>query len=124
VITAVERQAELVSINGAEAGRAIWLAVNCAIEAGMPATRARRVFDAMLDSIVDDVPADASELFSASAYEALPVSATSTVERAEIDRNAWRAYSDYCEAVAADMEAQAIDHAYDTARDERLMGAA
>jgi len=124
MITAIERQAETISLSGAEAGRAIWLAVDCAIEAGLPANRARRVFDSMLDAIVDDMPADASELFSASAYEAIPMSATSTVERAEIDRNAWRAYVSYCEDAAADMEAQAIDHAYDTARDERLMGAA
>jgi hypothetical protein len=124
VITAIERQAEVITLSGAEAGRSIWLAVDCAMEAGMPAKRARRVFDSMLDAIVDDMPADTSELFSASAYEALPMSATSTVERAEIDRNAWRAYAAYCENAAADMEAAAIDHAYEVRRDERLMGAA
>lgn len=124
MITAIERQAEVITLSGAEAGRAIWLAVDCAIEAGMSASRARRVFDALLESIVDDMPADSSELFSASAYEALPMSATSTADRAKINDTAWRAYAAYCEAAAADMEAAAIDHAYEVRRDERLMGAA
>jgi hypothetical protein len=124
MITAIERQAEVVTLSGAEAGRAIWLAVDCAIEAGMSASRARRVFDALLETIVDDMPADTSELFSASAYEALPMSATSTADRAKINDTAWRAYAAYCENAAADMEAAAIDHAYEVRRDERLMGAA
>jgi hypothetical protein len=124
MITAIERQAEVVTLSGAEAGRALWLTVDCAIEAGMSASRARRVFDALLETIVDDMPADTSELFSASAYEALPMSATSTADRAKINDTAWRAYAAYCENAAADMEAAAIDHAYEVRRDERLMGAA
>ena len=119
MITAIERQAEVITLSGAEAGRSIWLAVDCAMEAGLPAKRARRVFDSMLDAIVDDMPADTSELFSASAYEAIPMSATSTVERAEIDRNAWRAYEVYIgDARAAEADAIA-DYRRDQRRDER-----
>ena len=120
MITEIETQAEVISLSGAEAGRAIWLAVDCAIEAGMPANRARRVFDALLETIVDDMPADTSELFSASAYEALPMSATSTADRAKIDSNAWRAYEvfvgDAREAAAEDR----ADYYNDMARDERV----
>jgi len=119
MITEIETQAKVISLSGAEAGRAIWLAVDCAIEAGMPASRARRVFDALLETIVDDMPADTSELFSASAYEALPMSATSTADRAKIDSDAWRAYEvfvgDAREAAAEDR----ADYYRDLARDER-----
>lgn len=121
---AIERQAEVITLSGAEAGRAIWLAVDCAIEAGLSAKHARYMFDAMLETLVDEMPADSSALFSASAYEALPMSATSTADRAKIDDAAWRAYATYCQDAAADMEAAAIDHAYEVRRDERLMGAA
>jgi hypothetical protein len=117
MITAIERQAETISLSGAEAGRAIWLAVDCAIEAGLPANRARRVFDSMLDAIVDDMPADASELFSASAYEAIPAVALSAVERAEINANAWRAY----EVFVGDARSSEDDYRYEQMRDERMM---
>ena len=119
MITEIESQAETICLGGAEAGRAIWLAVDCAIEAGLSAKHARYMFDAMLETIVDEMPADSSALFSASAYETLPMSATSTVERAKINATAWRAYEvfvgDAREAAAEDR----ADYYRDLARDER-----
>jgi hypothetical protein len=120
MITEIETQAEVISLSGAEAGRALWLAVDCAIEAGMSASRARRVFDALLETIVDEMSGTEAALFSASAYETLPMSATSTADRAKIDSDAWRAYevfvSDAREAAAEDR----ADYYNDLARDERV----
>jgi hypothetical protein len=124
MITEIESQAEVISLSGAEAGRAIWLAVDCAIEAGLSAKHARYMFDAMLETIVDEMSGTEAALFSASAYETLPLSATSTADRAKIDQDAWRAYEvfvgDAREAAAEDR----ADYYRDLARDERLMGAA
>ena len=120
MITAIEQEAEVISLSGAEAGRAIWLAVDCAIEAGMSASRARRVFDGMLETIVDEMSGTEAALFSASAYETLPLSATSTADRAKIDSDAWRAYEIYVgDAREAEAEARA-DYYNDLARDERV----
>ena len=120
MITAIEQEAEVISLSGAEAGRAIWLAVDCAIEAGMSASRARRVFDGMLETIVDEMSGTEAALFAASAYETLPLSATSTADRAKIDSDAWRAYEIYVgDAREAEAEARA-DYYNDLARDERV----
>jgi hypothetical protein len=120
MITEIETQAETICLNGAEAGRAIWLAVDCAIEAGMPAKRARYMFDAMLETMMDEMPETQSLLFAASAFETIPDKATSTAERAKINSNAWRAYElfvgDAREAAAEDR----ADYYNDLARDERV----
>jgi hypothetical protein len=121
MITEIETQAEVISLSGAEAGRAIWLAIDCAIEAGLSAKHARYMFDAMLETIVDEMSGTEAALFSASAYETLPMSATSTADRAKIDSDAWRAYEIYVgdarEAAAEDR----ADYYNDLARDERMM---
>jgi len=118
---AAEIAADCLALAGHDAGAAIWLAVELANSAGLSGRRMRRMFDALIEEITDELD-DEAALFRASAYEALPVSATTTVERAEIDANAWRAYDDYCQMLIADMESAAIDHAYDAARDARIMG--
>ena len=123
IITEIESEAEFVCINGHETGRALWSAIECAMEAGLPARKARRVFDSMLEGIVDDMPASASALFSANAYDALPIASTSTIERAEINSNLRKTYADFCEAMKADKlvdaEYQAADFRADQRRDEQ-----
>jgi len=121
---AAEIAADRIALAACHAGSRIWLAIEQAMECGMSGRKARRAFDAMVESLAGELPALECDLFQAYAYEALPLSDTTTVERAEIDSNAWRAYDDYCQTLMADMEAAAIDHAYDTARDARLTGAA
>ena len=120
MITEIESQAETICLGGAEAGRAIWLAVDCAIEAGLSAKHARYMFDAMLETMMDEMPETQSLLFAASAFETIPDKATSTAERAKINSNAWRAYElfvgDAREAAAEDR----ADYYNDLARDERV----
>ena len=121
MITAIEVQAEQISLAGAAAGANIWDAIESAIEAGLPASKARRVFDGMLDAIVDDLPDDECPLFVASAYEVIPADATSTAERAAIDAAAWAAWTVYVDGRADDDAAQVADYRYDQMRDERMM---
>jgi len=115
---AIEIEADRIALSGCRAGRAIWSAIECASEAGLPSRKARRLFDVLVDDMSEELPEAEAALFQASAYEALPLSATSTIERAEIDTNAWRAYDDYCDTMVDELAADAADHRAATARDE------
>jgi len=119
--TAAEIAADAIALAGCTAGRSLWTAIDEAIEAGMPARKARRVFDILVEQLTEEMPETEGALFGASAFEALPGKATSTAERAEIDANAWRAYEIYVgdarEAAAEDR----ADYYRDQQRDERMM---
>lgn len=117
MITAAEKQAERISLAGAAAGANLWDAIESAMGAGLSARHARRVFDGMLDAIVDDMPADECPLFVASAYEVIPADATSTAERAAIDSAAWAAWTVYVDAIRKDEAAQIADFRADARRD-------
>jgi hypothetical protein len=72
----------------------------------------------MVESLAGEMPALECDLFSASAYEALPASMSTAVERAEINANAWRAYEVFV-GDAREAEAEAIaDYRRDQRRDE------
>jgi hypothetical protein len=116
--TAAEIEADKIALNGAHAGSRLWIAIEQAMEVGLPGREARGVFDALVEQIAKEMPDTEGALFAASAFEALPGKATSTVERAEIDRNAWRAYEIYV-GDAREAEAEAIaDYRRDQRRDE------
>lgn len=119
-----EQEADRIAMEGHDCGAALWQAVEIAMNVGMSGRKARRLFDTLVQDIIDEMPSGfEADLFQASAYEALPISATSTVERAEIDANAWRAYEVYLgDAREAEDDARA-DHYADQRRDE-LRGAA
>ena len=117
--TAAEIAADKIALAGCTAGRSLWTAIDEAIEAGMPARKARRVFDILVEQITEEMPETEAALFAASAFEALPASATSTADRAKIDSDAWRAYEVYVgDARNAEAEDRA-DYYRDLARDER-----
>lgn len=118
-----EQEADRIALAGHDAGAALWLAIDLAMECGVSGRKARRLFDALVDDIADELSGFEADLFRTSAYEALPISATSTVERAEIDANAWRAWEVFVgDARAAEDDARA-DYYADQRRDE-LRGAA
>jgi hypothetical protein len=116
--TAIEQEADKIALNGAHAGSRLWIAIEQAIEVGLPGREARGVFDALVEQITREMPDTEGALFGASAFEALPASATSTADRATIDSDAWRAYEvfvgDAREAAAEDR----ADYYRDLARDE------
>jgi hypothetical protein len=115
-----EQEADRIAMEGHDAGAALWQAIDIAMNVGMSARKARRLFDALIDDIADELSGTEADLFRTSAYEALPISATSTVERAEIDANAWRAWEVFVgDARAAEAEAIA-DYRRDQRRDERV----
>lgn len=117
--TAIEQEADKIALNGAHAGSRLWIAIEQAIEVGLPGREARGVFDALVEQITREMPDTEGALFGASAFEALPGKATSTAERAEIDANAWRAYEVFVgDAREAEAEDRA-DYYRDLARDER-----
>ena len=122
--TPAEIAADKIALQGCSAGASLWAAIDQAIEAGMPARKARDAFDALIQTLSSYVTAPEDELFSASAFEAIPGRATSTVERAEINENAFAAYDAYVDAIAPELAADEADYRYDLARDERLVGAA
>lgn len=116
--TAAEIEADKIALNGAHAGSRLWIAIEQAIEVGLPGREARGVFDALVEQITKEMPDTEGALFGASAFEALPGKATSTVERKEIDANAWRAYEVYIgDAQAAEADYRADFYA-DQRRDE------
>lgn len=123
MISAIESEAELISVNGGEAGRALWSGIECAMQAGLPGSKARRVFDILVEQITEDMNEFEAPLFAASAFEALPLAATSTQERAVINSAAWSAYDSYCREAEAREIDQNADFAFEQARDERMMGA-
>lgn len=113
-----EAQADAICEAGLKAGAAILATIDDAYHA-LGARKVRRVFDAMVESLAGEMPSTACDLFTASAYEALPASLSTAVERAEINSNAWRAYEIYVgDARKAEAEARA-DYYRDMARDER-----
>ena len=124
MISAIESEAELISINGGEAGKVLWSAIECAMQAGMPSAKARRVFDILIEQITEEMHEYEAPLFAASAFEALPLAATSTQERARINDAAWSSYDDYCREAEVRQASEHEDYAYEQARDERMMGAA
>lgn len=118
-MTDYERQADDICEAGHKAGQSILAAIDEAYYS-LGARKVRRVFDAMVESLAGEMPATECDLFTASAYEALPVSMSSAVERAEINSNAWRAYEVFVgDARATEDEARA-DYYRDLARDERV----
>ena len=117
--TAHEIEADCIAQAGKAAGEAILNIIDAAYYT-LEARKLRIVFDAMVQSLAADKPALECDLFTASAYEALPPSLSSAVERAEINANAWRAY----EVFVGDAQADEDDYRYEQMRDERLMGAA
>lgn len=115
-----EQEADRIALAGCHAGSRLWLAVEQAMECGLPARKARRLFDVLVDDIADELSGTEADLFRASAYEALPLSVTSTVERSEINANAWRAYEVYIgDAREAEADYRA-DFRADQRRDERV----
>jgi hypothetical protein len=114
--TAAELTADKIALNGAHAGSRLWIAIEQAIEVGLPGRKARSVFDILVEQLTEEMPETEGALFAASAFEALPMMATSTVERKEIDANAWLAYDAMVEALREDEPAQAADHYADMAR--------
>ncbi len=112
-----EQEADKIALNGAHAASRLIIAIEQAIEAGLPGRKFRSVFDILVEQLVEDMPELEGALFAASAFEALPISATSTVERKEIDANAWRAYEVYL----GDARGSEDDYRYDQMRDERMM---
>jgi hypothetical protein len=115
-MTAIEQEADALCEAGHKAGQSILSAIDDAYHA-LGARKVRRVFDAMVESLAGEMPSTACDLFIASAYEALPASLSTAVERAEISNNAWRAYEIY----VGDAEAAEDDYRYDQMRDERMM---
>ncbi len=124
--TAIKQEADALSEAGHTAGLAIVATINAAYDAVciLPARKFRRVFDAMIESLTDEMSAIDAPLFIASAYEAVPIANLSQVERAEIDSNAHLARAAYMAERASEAQAELADYYYDLARDERLMGAA
>lgn len=115
-----EEAADRIALAGQDAGDALWQAVDIAMNVGLSGRKARRLFDALVDDIADELSGTEADLFRTSAYEALPISATSTVERAEIDANAWRAWEVFV-GDAREAEAEAIaDYRREQRRDERV----
>lgn len=115
-----EQEADRIAMEGHDAGAALWQAIEIAMNVGMSGRKARRLFDALVDDIADELSGFEADLFRTSAYEALPISATSTVERSEINANAWRAYEVYIgDAREAEADYRADFHA-DQRRDERV----
>lgn len=105
----------------AEAGKAAGAAILATIDAAyytLGARKVRIVFDAMVQSLAAEKPALECDLFTASAFEALPPSLSSEVERAEINNNAWRAWEAFVEDAREDQQLQAADHYHDMRRDE------
>lgn len=112
-----ETQADAICEAGLKAGQSLLMAIDDAYHA-LGARKVRRVFDAMVESLAGEMPATECDLFTASAYEALPASMSTAVERAEINANAWRAYEVFV-GDAREAEAEAIaDYRRDQRRDE------
>jgi hypothetical protein len=121
-----EQEADALCEAGHKAGQSILSAIDDAYEGRsiLPARKMRRVFDCMIESLTDEMSAIDAPLFTASAYEAVPIANLSAVERAEIDSNAHLARAAYMAERASEAQAELADYYYDLARDERLMGAA
>ena len=112
-----ETQADAICEAGHKAGAAILATIDDAYHA-LGARKVRRVFDAMVEALTDEMSGTEAALFTASAYEALPASMSTAVERAEINSNAWRAYEVFV-GDAREAEAEAIaDYRRDQRRDE------
>jgi hypothetical protein len=111
-----EQEADALCEAGHKAGQSILSAIDDAYHA-LGARKVRRVFDGMIESLTDEMSGTEAALFTASAYEALPASLSTAVERAEISNNAWRAY----EVFVGDAREDESDYRADLARDERMM---
>lgn len=120
--TAAEIAADKIALYGCSAGASLWAAIEQAIEAGMPARKARQAFDSLIQDLSSYVTAPEDDLFEASAFEAIPSKATSTAERSEMDNKAWAAHSAYIDAITDELAADVADYRYDQMRDERMMG--
>ena len=104
---AYEREADEIAEAGKAAGAAILATIDAAYYS-LGARKVRIVFDAMVQCLAAEKPSLECDLFTASAYEALPNSLSSAVERAEINSNAWRAYEVFVgDLVASEAEARA-----------------
>ena len=114
--TAHEIEADCIAQAGKAAGEAILNIIDAAYYT-LEARKLRIVFDAMVQSLAANKPALECDLFTASAYEALPPSLSSAVERAEINANAWRAYEVFVGDAIEDAANQAADIANDLRRE-------
>ena len=113
---AYEREADEIAEAGKAAGAAILATIDAAYYA-LGARKVRIVFDAMVQCLAAEKPSLECDLFTASAFEALPPSLSSAVERAEINSNAWRAYEVYVGDAIEDAAEQAADFANDLRRE-------
>lgn len=111
-MSAYEIEADNIAQAGKDAGTAILNLIDAAYYS-LGARKVRIVFDAMVQSLAAEKPALECDLFTASAYEALPASLSSAVERAEINNNAWRAYEVFVGDAREDAAEQAADFAHD-----------
>jgi hypothetical protein len=124
--TAAEIAANKICEDGHRAGQTILNAIDHAYDARciLSARKFRRVFDAMVESLTDEMSPTDAPLFIASAYEALPAVFSSAIERAKIDQDAWSAYETYLREAASELAADEADYRYDQMRDERLLAGA
>jgi hypothetical protein len=117
-MSAIEQEADALCEAGHKAGAAILATIDDAYHA-LGARKVRRVFDGMIESLTDEMSGTEAALFTASAYEALPASLSTAVERAEISSNAWRAYEEFVGDAREDEAEARADYFRDLARDER-----
>lgn len=109
--------ADRITDSGHAAGHAIWSAVDAA-----NIRREVLNFECMLDMLADEIQDEQErELFRAAALMCIPNVMLDSERRKRIAREHDAAYCNFVHAAQADAEATAIDHAYDVARDERMM---
>lgn len=117
-MTPATLEALRVSDAGLEAGNALWAAIDAA-----NIRREVLAFECALQTISEEIPYDDErELFYASAMKAIPLVMLTADQRTQIAREYDAAYVNLVHARQADEEAAAADWAYDSARDERMMG--
>ena len=112
--------ADRITDAGHAAGNAIWSAVDAA-----NIKREVVAFECALEQISEEISDEQErELFAAAARMCIPNVRITTDRRTQIVREHKAAEANFVHAARADAEAAAIDHAYDVARDEKLMGVA
>jgi len=110
--------ADRITDAGHAAGNALWLAVDAA-----NIKREVLNFECMLDMLADEIADEHErELFRAAAMMCIPNVMLQAERRTRIAREHDAAYVNFVHAAQANAEAAAIDHAYDMARDARMMG--
>jgi hypothetical protein len=117
----IETEADELCEAGHKAGQSILSAIDDAYEGRsiLPARKMRRVFDAMVEGLTDEMSAIDAPLFIAAAYGAFPIVNLSAVERAEIQSNEWSAYDTFLRERASEAMYERADFLADQRRDER-----